>query len=146
GGNYTSSVPVTMQTATSGASIYYTTDGSTPTQSSTMYAGTVTLTKSATMKAKAFKSGTNASAEASALFTVTQPFSFSLSNSGDKAVVAGSSVTNSIAATLVSGSAQAVSFSVSGLPSGATGSFSTASCSPACSSTLTINTSGSTPA
>src|SRR5262249_7268326 len=48
GGNYTSSVPVTMQTATSGASIHYTTDGSTPTQSSTMYAGTVTLTKSAT--------------------------------------------------------------------------------------------------
>ena len=77
---------------------------------------------------------------------VTQPFSFSLSNSGNKSVVAGSSVTNSIAATLVSGSSQAVSFSVSGLPSGATGSFSSPSCSPACSTILNIVTSGSTPA
>ena len=37
GGSYSGSVPVTMQTATSGASIYYTTNGSTPTQSSTLY-------------------------------------------------------------------------------------------------------------
>jgi Concanavalin A-like lectin/glucanases superfamily/Chitobiase/beta-hexosaminidase C-terminal domain/Family of unknown function (DUF6298) len=146
GGNYTGSVPVAMQTATSGASIYYTTNGSTPTQSSTLYAGTVTLTNNATVKAKAFKNGANASAEASASFTITQPFSFSLSNSGDKAVVAGSSVTNSIAATLVSGSTQAVSFSVSGLPSGATASLSSASCSPSCSSTLTINTTAPTAA
>ena len=141
GGSYSGSVPVTMQTATSGASIYYTTNGSTPTQSSTLYTGTMTLTNSATVKAKAFKSGSNASAEASASFTVTQPFSFSLANSGDKSVVAGSSVTNSISTTLVSGTAQAVSFSASGLPTGATASFSSTSCSPACSSTLTINTS-----
>ena len=40
GGNYSGSVSVTMQTATSGASIYYTTNGSTPTQSSTLYTGT----------------------------------------------------------------------------------------------------------
>ena len=110
GGNYSGSVSVTMQTATSGASIYYTTNGSTPTQSSTLYTGTMTLTNSATVKAKAFKSGSNASAEASASFTVTQPFSFSLANSGDISVIAGSSVTNSISTTLVSGSAQAVTF------------------------------------
>ena len=137
GGSYSGSVPVTMQTATSGASIYYTTNGSTPTQSSTLYTGTMTLTNSATVKAKAFKSGSNASAEASASFTVTQPFNFSLANSGDKSVIAGSSVTNSISTALVSGSAQAVSFSVSGLPSGATGSFSSTSCNPACSTVLT---------
>ena len=106
----------------------------------------MTLTSSATVKAKAFKSGSNASAEASASFTVTQPFSFSLANSGDKSVVAGSSVTNSIATTLVSGSSQAVSFSVSGLPAGATGSFSSTSCNPACSTVLNVNTTGSTPA
>ena len=146
GGNYSGSVSVAMQTATSGASIYYTTNGSTPTQSSTLYTGAMTLTSSATVKAKAFKSGSNASAQASASFTVTQPFSFSLTNSGDKSVTAGSSVTNSINTTLISGSAQAVSFSASGLPTGATGSFSTASCSPACSSTMTINTTASTPA
>src|SRR5262245_56310606 len=76
----------------------------------------------------------------------SQPFSFSVSNSGDKSVVAGSSVTNSISTTLTSGSSQAVSFAVSGLPSGATGFFSSASCNPACSTLLNISTSGATPA
>ena len=70
GGNYSGSVSVTMQTATSGASIYYTTNGSTPTQSSTLYSGPMTLANSAMIKAKAFKTGYNASAEASASFTV----------------------------------------------------------------------------
>jgi hypothetical protein len=78
--------------------------------------------------------------------SVTQPFNFSLSNSGNKSVVAGSSVTNSIATALISGSSQAVSFSVSGLPSGATGSFSSTSCNPSCSTVLNIVTAGSIPA
>jgi parallel beta-helix repeat protein len=367
GGNFTNSVSVTMQTTTSGASIYYTTNGSTPTQSSTLYSGALTLTSSAMVKAKAFKSGYNASAEANASFTVStpglvahwkfdegsgttasdasgngnsgtlvngpvwtagkvgkalsfdgindnvtvadsnsldltssftlsawvnpastftdfrsiliknykyyiyasvagycgdgsplggfsettdrtlcqpsplpvntwthlavtyngstltlyrdgvavatsnasgapspttgtlqiggsqfgeyfkglidevrihnkalsateiqtvyqqdsgvasptvppvipgvnQPFTFALSNSGDKSVVAGSSVTNSIATTLISGSSQTISFSASGLPSGATGSFSSTSCTPSCSTVLNISTSGATPA
>jgi len=145
GGSYSGNVSVTMQSATSGASIYFTTDGTTPTQSSSPYAGTVTLTSSATVKAKAFKNGYNPSAEADASLTVTQPFDFSLSNSGNQSVVAGSSVNNTIATALVSGSSQAVSFSVSGLPSGATGSFSSPSCSPACSTVLNISISGSTP-
>ena len=146
GGSYSGSVPVTMQTATSGASIYYTTNGSTPTPSSSLYTGTMSLTSSATVKAKAFKTGYNASADASASFIVSQPFSFSVSNAGNISVIAGSSVTNSISTTLASGSAQAVTFLASGLPTGATASFSSTSCSPACSSTLTINTNSSTPA
>src|SRR5262249_35925023 len=72
------------------------------------------------------------------------PFNFSLANTGDKSIVAGSSITNSITTALVSGSSQAVSFSVSGLPSGATGSFSSTSCNPACSTLLNITTTGST--
>src|SRR5205823_12388907 len=48
GGNYSGSVSVAMQTATSGASIYYSTDGSTPTQSSTPYTGTMAFTSSTT--------------------------------------------------------------------------------------------------
>ena len=59
GGSYSDAVSVTMQTATSGASIYYTTDGSTPTQSSTLYSGSMTLTSSKIVKAKALKSGYN---------------------------------------------------------------------------------------
>jgi hypothetical protein len=148
GGSFTGSVSVTLQTATSGASIYYTTNGTAPTQSSSPYTGAMTLTSNATVKAIAFKSGSNPSAQASASFIVTviQPFDFSLSNSGNVSVTAGSSVTKTISATLVSGSAQPVTFAVAGLPSGAVASFSSASCSPTCSSTLTINTTGSTPA
>jgi hypothetical protein len=78
--------------------------------------------------------------------SVSQPFNFALSNSGNKSVVAGSSMTNSIATALISGSSQAVSFSVSGLPAGATGSFSSTGCNPSCSTVLNIVTTGSTPA
>jgi len=145
-GIFTQSVSVNMQDTTSGASIYYTTDGSSPTQSSKPYAGTLSLTQSAVVKAKAFRSGYAPSSETSASLTVTQAFDFSLANSGDVSITAGSSVSNKLTATLSSGSSQGVSFSVSGLPSGATGSFSSSSCNPTCSSTLTISTSGSTPA
>ncbi|WP_144121214.1 M4 family metallopeptidase [Catellatospora sichuanensis] len=63
------------------------------------------------------------------------------------AVNPGSSATTTIGATLTNGSAQTVSLSASGLPSGATASFSPASISSAGgSSTLTIATSASTPA
>ncbi len=70
-------------------------------------------------------------------------FNFSLSNGGNKSVTQGASVTNSLTATLVSGTAQAVSLSVAGLPSGVTGNFSPASCTPNCSSTLTLSASAS---
>jgi hypothetical protein len=71
GGSYADSVQVTLACATSGATIRYTTDGSNPTASSTAYSGSLTLTSSATVKAKAFKSGYNDSAIASAGFTIT---------------------------------------------------------------------------
>jgi len=72
GGNYSGPVSVTMQTATSGASIYYTANGSTPTQSSTLYTGPITLTSSAAIKANAFRNGYNPSAVASASFSISQ--------------------------------------------------------------------------
>ena len=146
GGTYAGSVSITMQSATSGASIYYTTDGSTPSQYSNLYTAPINVTSSATVKAKAFKSGLIASNEARASFAITQPFDFSVSNAGNIAVVAGSSATNSISTALTSGNSQPVSFSVSALPYGATATFSAASCSPACSTVLNISTTGSTPA
>jgi len=60
-----------MQTATSGASIYYTTDGSTPTQSSIPYTGAMTLASSANVNTRAFKSGYNPSTVALASFVKT---------------------------------------------------------------------------
>jgi hypothetical protein len=80
--------------------------------------------------------------------SVTAPaFDFSLTQSGNKSVTQGQSTSNSVTATLVSGSAQSVSLSTSGFPSGTTASFVTSnSCSPTCSRTLNIATSASTPA
>src|SRR5438445_11204846 len=68
GGSFSGSVSVSMATATSGASIYYTTDGSNPTQSSALYTGAMTITSTETVNAKGFMSGNNPSAVASASF------------------------------------------------------------------------------
>ena len=72
--------------------------------------------------------------------SATDTFDFSLTNNGDRSVVRGQSATNEITATLNSEPSQAVSFSVSGLPKGATASFSATHCEPFCSTQLTITT------
>lgn len=78
--------------------------------------------------------------------TFSPPFDFSLSNGGNISVTQGQSVTNTITATLLSGTTQSVIFSASGLPAGATVSFSPPSCNPTCApATMTINTISSTP-
>ena len=69
GGRFTGSVTATLTCATTGATICYTTDGSEPTASSTKYSSPFTLGSSATLKAKAFKTGLSPSATASAVFT-----------------------------------------------------------------------------
>ena len=66
---------------------------------------------------------------------------YSLSNSGNKSVLLGGSVSNNISTSLVSGPTNSTSFSVSGLPSGVGSSFSNTSCNPSCSSTLNMNAS-----
>ena len=145
GGAFAGSMSVSVTDATPGATIYYTVDGSSPTQSSTKYSAPIVVSTDTLLKAKAFKSNSNSSPEASAWFAKTSVFDFGISNSGNVSIVAGSTATNTISSTLVSGSTQAVAFSVSGLPSGATGSFSSTSCNPTCSTLLNIATSGSIP-
>ncbi|MDO8459911.1 MAG: hypothetical protein Q7S74_02275 [Nanoarchaeota archaeon] len=75
---------------------------------------------------------------------VTPPaFDFSLANTGNVTVVSGSSVLSNITATFVSGTASAISFSASGLPSGANPIFTPTSCTPSpvsCNTTLNIST------
>ena len=68
GGTFTNSVLVTLACSTTGSTIYYTTDGSDPTASSTLYNAAFMLNNSATIKAAAFKTGSNPSAIASADF------------------------------------------------------------------------------
>ena len=72
-------------------------------------------------------------------------FNYTLTNNGNITVTQGSSGSNTITRNLVSGSSQAVTLSASGLPSGATPSFTNNPCNPTCLSTLTISTSVSTP-
>jgi hypothetical protein len=69
-GNYTQ--PITISTATAGATIRYTTNGTTPTQTNgTVYSGPVTLTATTTLKAIAYKSGMTDSAVTSGTYTVS---------------------------------------------------------------------------
>ena len=74
GGEYESSVTVSIACATEGATIHYTLDGTTPTEASAKYSAALTLTESATLKAIAVKEGNyTASQVVSASYTITQP-------------------------------------------------------------------------
>jgi sugar lactone lactonase YvrE len=73
GGAFGDSVTVTLACDTAAAQIRYTLDGSTPTASSLLYTAPFLLDYSATVNAKAFKSGALSSAVATAIFTGTLP-------------------------------------------------------------------------
>src|SRR3989475_10412472 len=73
GGSFAGSVTVTMSTTTSGATIYYTTDGSTPTTASSVYTGPVPLTTTTPLRAVAAASGMANRAVTSATYTIVQP-------------------------------------------------------------------------
>jgi hypothetical protein len=70
GGSYSTAQTVTISTVTSGASIRYTVDGSTPTASSTLYSGPIPVSSSRTVQAIGLKSGMTNSAVASAVYTI----------------------------------------------------------------------------
>ena len=72
-------------------------------------------------------------------------FNFALGNAGNRSVTRGSSVSNTVVATLTGGTTKVVPFSVGGLPAGAQATFTPASCAPPCSTKVTISTSASTP-
>jgi hypothetical protein len=69
-GTYTGAQSVTIADATSGATIYFTTDGSTPTTASTVYTGPITVSASETVNAIAMASGDTLSTVASAVYTI----------------------------------------------------------------------------
>ena len=57
-GRYTESQTLTISCETEGATIYYTTDGTTPTNESTPYTGAITISETQTVKAIAYKGET----------------------------------------------------------------------------------------
>ena len=70
GGTYTEAQNVTINCTTSGANIYYTTNGDNPTESSTLYEGPISVSETTTIKAIAVKSGMNNSEVAEATYTI----------------------------------------------------------------------------
>jgi Legume lectin domain/Chitobiase/beta-hexosaminidase C-terminal domain len=69
-GTYTSTQSVTMSDATAGATIYFTTDGSTPTTSSAVYNSSITISTNTTLEALAVAPGFAQSAVASAAYVI----------------------------------------------------------------------------
>ncbi|MBR6770885.1 MAG: chitobiase/beta-hexosaminidase C-terminal domain-containing protein, partial [Lachnospiraceae bacterium] len=73
GGTYTAAQTVTIKTATQGAVIYYTEDGSVPTTSSKVYSKAITVDKNMTLKAIAVKKGMENSQVVTAKYIINIP-------------------------------------------------------------------------
>jgi chitinase len=70
-GTYTSTQTISISSTTSGASIRYTTNGTTPTSTTgTLYSGPVTIAATTTLKAIAYKSGSTDSSVTSGTYTI----------------------------------------------------------------------------
>ena len=73
-GTHTSAQSVTITSATSGATIRYTTDGSTPSQTNgTVYSSPVNISVTTTLKAIAYKAGMSDSSVTSGTYTILLP-------------------------------------------------------------------------
>jgi hypothetical protein len=144
-GTYTSPQMVTISDATPGATIFFTTDGTTPTTSSTKFTAAIQVNVTETIKAIAAATGSSNSAVATATYVINAPapdFQVSV-NPTALTIVAGQSGTATFTVTPQNGFNSPVSFVCSGLPSEAGCGFNPPSVTPngaAVSSTLTVTT------
>ena len=145
-GTYTSVQTITITDSTSGAAIYYTTDGSTPTTASTKYSAPLIVNSTETVEALAIAPGATNSAVASAVYTINLPAAtFTLAASPSTATVtAGNSATFMLTVTPQNNFVQTITFSCPGLSSSLQCTFAPATVTPASApvnSTLTVTTS-----
>jgi hypothetical protein len=99
GGTFTGSVSVSLSTTTTGATIRYTTNGSTPTSTSNVYSTPFALLSTTTLKARAFKTGMTDSGTATAVFTINHaPVVTSAAIATPNPALVGQSVSLSVAA------------------------------------------------
>ncbi len=75
-GTYTGTQLVWLSCATEGAQIYYTTDGTEPTEKSMLYEGPIALEHSATVKARAYRAHMKASDVVELSYTIVHSVSF----------------------------------------------------------------------
>jgi N-acetylneuraminic acid mutarotase len=130
-GTYLTAQTVTISDTNPNAAIYFTTDGSTPTTSSTLYTGPITVSSTQTIQAIAVASGYANSAIASASYTINLNATFTLQASPSSITLRPSSVaTFTLTVTPQDGFNFPVSFTCSGLPSGFTYSFSPTTVTP----------------
>jgi len=142
-GGFTGPVTLSVKSKPSGFTVTFSPSSITPGSSATVTVNVASSVSPGTHTVVIKGTGGGKTATASLLVTVTQvPFNFDLQaspntlnlNAGQQAVV-------TITATLVSGTAQPLSLTLSGLPAGTSYNFNPATITPTGSSTLIIDTS-----
>jgi len=125
-GTYSSAQSVALSSGTADASIYYTTNGSTPTAGSTQYSGPISVGASETIQAIAISPTMGTSMVENGAYVIEVNSgggaSFSLSASSTTAVTPGSSATSTVTVTPSGGFAGSVSLTcaITNSPSGTT--------------------------
>lgn len=144
GGTYDSTQTVAITDASTAATIHYTTDGSTPNATSTIYSGDITVSATETLNAIAVASGYANSLVAIAAYTIMPTPTFTLQATPSSITVSsGGQGTTTLTLTPKYGFNSTVSFTCSGLPVGESCAFSPASITPSggqASSVVTIST------
>jgi hypothetical protein len=87
GGNYNVAQTVTISTSTAGATIRYTLDGTTPTETNGTVGTSVTVSSTATLRAIAYENGMTDSAVSSANYVITDVVSQPTAPSGPTSVI-----------------------------------------------------------